>query len=110
MAIFWSVLMTTRAGSVRHALRQSATLVGVATLLGMLSPEAAAAQTGRIAATATVLPARPSQEALAAARTLAARPQSARTETRLATVHAAPGPAPSSPRERRVISIQYLRN
>ena len=82
---------------------QSARVLGVASLLALLCrAEANAQATARIGVTATVVDVAPARAAAASARWLAARRGGARKDSGLATIVVN--------RDRRKVSINYLRN
>ena len=82
---------------------QSARVLGLASLLTLLHQSVAKAQaTARITVSATVVDAAPSRTAVASARWLAARPGGTRKDAGLATIVVN--------RDRRKVSINYLRN
>jgi len=82
---------------------QTATVLGLASLLALLTPVQSHAQaSARVDVRANVVNAAPTRSALASARWLLARRGAARRDTGLATVVVS--------RERRKVSINYLKN
>lgn len=91
------------ANSPRRTALQTARVVGFASLLALLGASRVRAQSAaRIDVRATVVDVTPSRAALAATKWLAARKGSARKESGLVTVEVN--------RDRRKVSINYLRN
>ena len=91
-------------------LLQTATVGGLAMVLGMVASSRAEAQTGRISARARVLPTEPSQDGLSMTRSFLAAQWQGRMDRRLTTVRVLEDRRKERRAPRVRVDISYLRN
>ena len=91
-------------------LLQTATVGGLAMVLGMAATSRAEAQTGRISARARVLPTEPSRDGLSMTRSFLAAQWQGRMDRRLTTVQVVEDRRKERRAPRVRVDISYLRN